>query len=142
MKSYFLPLHDRIKLLAFQTVLPRKTVYVGFTITPDPNKLSPTGQQVLNAIVAYSTSKNLAIFIITQPKGTLKRFRRALKSMKDGDAIFIMEAEDGLGIPILNFLHPEAQEECDVEKKYRIPDDWGPAKLIEDTIWPPESTKH
>jgi hypothetical protein len=139
MKSFPLPVHDRITLMAFQVILPSKTVYVGLTTTPDMNQISEIGQQVLNAVAAYSEGKNFNIFQISQPKNVLNRFRTALGLMADGDAILVMEARDGLSGPIIKALNIQ-EERAEVPVQYSVPENWSLVLAVEQT--PPSGSKH
>ena len=139
MKSYQIPVHERIMLMAFQTVLPDKTVYIGLTITPDMTQLSETGQQILNTIAAYSEGKNVVLFQVSQPKNALKRFRAALGQLEDGDAIMVMATRDGLSGPIIKAINIQ-KEQADVTARYRIPEDWSLIQAVEED--PPSDEKH
>lgn len=139
MKSYHLPVHERITLMAFQTVLPDKTVYIGLTITPDMTQFSETGQQILNTIAAYSEGKNVVLFQVSQPNNALKRFRGALGQMEDGDAIMVMATRDGLSGPIIKAINIQ-KEQADVTARYRIPEDRSLIQAVEED--PPSDEKH
>ena len=122
MKSYPLKVHETVGLMAYQTVLPTKTVYVGLTITVGMTKVTEVGQEVLNTIAAYSESGNLTMFQLADPKNTLKRFRAALGQMKDGDAIVVMAEKDGLSGPIIKALNIQ-QVPADLPQKYSLSED-------------------
>ena len=90
MKSYPLKVHKKVGLMAYQTVLPGKSVYVGLTITLGMTQVTEIGQEVLNTLAAYSPTRDLSMFQLVGPKNPLKRFRAALGQLKDGDAIVVM----------------------------------------------------
>ena len=122
MKSYTLKVHETVRLMAYQTVLPKKTVYVGLTITIGMTQVTPIGQEVLNAIAAYSDNGNLMMFQLSDSKNTLKRFRAAIGQVKDGDAIVVMAEKDGLSGPILKALDIQ-REPADLPQKYALAED-------------------
>ncbi len=122
MKSYTLKVHETVRLMAYQTVLPKKTVYVGLTITIGMTQVTPIGQEVLNAIAAYAENGNLTMFQLSEPKNTLKRFRAAMGQLKDGDAIVVMAEKDGLSGPILKALDIQ-REPADLPQKYTLAED-------------------
>ena len=121
-KSYPLKVHEKVDLMAYQTVLPTKTVYVGLTITTDVTKISRVGQEVLNTITVYSEGGRLNLFRLASPKNTLKRFRTALNLMKDGDAIIVMAKKVELSGPIFEALNIQ-RVPADLPNKYSLAED-------------------
>ena len=130
MKSSPLPIHDRIVLMAYQTVLQNKTVFVGLTISPEANKLTEIGMQVRDAVAAYAGGKETTVLHLSQSKDALKRFRAALASVEDGGALLTVAAQDDLLAPIIKALKVQ-NTLADVPVCYRIPDDWSLLKDIE-----------
>jgi hypothetical protein len=119
MKSYPLKVHEKVGLMAYQTILPSKSVYVGLTITLGMTKVTEIGQEVLNALAAYSEGGNLTMFQLAEPKNTLKRFRAVLGQSKDGDAVVIMAEKDGLTGPIIKALNIQTVQ-ADLPQKYSL----------------------
>ncbi len=121
-KSYPLKVHEKVGLMAYQTVLPTKTVYVGLTITVGMTKVTAIGQEVLNTIAAYSEGGRFNMFQLAGPKNTLDRFRTTLDLMNDGDAIIVMAEKDGLSEPIVEALNIQ-QVPADLPNKYSLAED-------------------
>ncbi len=121
-KSYPLKVHDKVDLMAYQTVLPTKTVYVGLTVSADKRTTSEVGQEVHNTIAAYSKGGCLNMFQLAGPKNTLERFRTALDLMNDGDAIIVMAEIDGLSGPIIEALNIQ-HVPADLPNKYSLAED-------------------
>ena len=121
-KSYPLKVHDKVDLMAYQTVLPTKTVYVGLTVSTDKTTTSEVGQEVYNTITAYSEGGRLNMFQLGSPKNTLDRFRTTLDLMNDGDAIIVMAEKDGLSEPIVEALNIQ-QVPADLPNKYSLAED-------------------
>ena len=67
MKSYPLKVHENVGLMAYQMVLPSKSVYVGLTMTLGMTKVTEIGQEVLNTLAAYSEGRNLTMFQLADP---------------------------------------------------------------------------
>ena len=119
-KSYPLKVHEKVGLMAYQTVLPGKSVYVGLTITLGMTQVTEIGQEVLNTLAAYSPTRDLSMFqLVGGPKNPLKRFRAALGQLKDGDAIVVMAEEDGLSGPIIKALNIQTVQ-ANLPHKYAL----------------------
>ncbi len=138
-KSYPLKVHEKVDLMAYQTVLPTKAVYVGLTIAVNVTKLSGVGQEVLNTISAYSEGGCLNLFQLARSKKTLERFHTALDLMKGGDAIIVMAEKDGLSGPIFEALNIQ-QVPADLPNKYSLAEDSSLVQaMIKET---PDGEKH
>ncbi len=141
-KSYPLKVHEKVDLMAFQTVLPTKTVYVGLTVAKvraELSDLSGVGQEVLNTISAYSEGGCLNLFQLARSKNTLERFHTALDLMKGGDAIIVMAEKDGLSGPIFEALNIQ-QVPADLPNKYSLAED---SSLVQAMIKElPDGEKH
>ena len=119
MQSYPLKVHEKVGLMAYQTVLPGKSVYVGLTITLGMTKVTEIGQEILNTLAAYSGGGNLTMFQLAEPKNTLKRFRHALGQLNDGDSLMVMAEKDGLTGPIIKALNIQTVQ-ADLPQKYSL----------------------
>ncbi len=96
-----IPFEGRFRLMAYEARVGRKLVYIGFTITPDPTKITAIGQDVLNAITHHSTGR-IHITLPRNRRSARRTFVAALKAAEDGDAIFVMAAKDGLMAAVLS----------------------------------------
>ena len=125
MKSYPLKVHEKVGLMAYQTVLPgqtvlpSKSVFVGLTITIGMTQVTEIGQEILNALAAYSPTRGLTMFQLVGPKNPLKGFRAALGQLKDGDAIVVMAEKDGLSEPIIKALNIQTVQ-ANLPQKYAL----------------------